>query len=194
MANSSIFAAFERFWQHVQTVFSAKVDKVDGMGLSSNDFTNDEKEKLTKFHEINYGTELPDNKEEGSIFLLEHEDTYKTYETTATIGGITANVNFVRYGNVVTMTLYTQLTYDSTAEQGYIIVAIPDGFYPVSQQATGSCTTSILWGRGSYLSNNVGSLSISADGILIFYDFLSQVTPSINWTLGATMTWLTNSD
>lgn len=36
----------ERFWAHVISQLSRKVEKVDGKGLSTNDFTNEEKEKL----------------------------------------------------------------------------------------------------------------------------------------------------
>jgi hypothetical protein len=46
MTNSSLYAAFERMWQHITILVGRKVDKVDGKGLSSNDFTNEEKSKL----------------------------------------------------------------------------------------------------------------------------------------------------
>lgn len=46
MANTSIYAAFERMWQHIVARLGNKVDKVDGKGLSTNDFTNEDKEKL----------------------------------------------------------------------------------------------------------------------------------------------------
>jgi hypothetical protein len=46
MANSSIFNAFERMWQHVITATDEKVDKVEGKTLSTNDFTDEYKEKL----------------------------------------------------------------------------------------------------------------------------------------------------
>lgn len=35
-----------RFWAHVVSLVGSKVDKVDGKGLSTNDFTTTEKEKL----------------------------------------------------------------------------------------------------------------------------------------------------
>lgn len=47
MANASILAAFERMWFHVVAKLGNKVDKVDGMGLSTNDYTTEEKNKLT---------------------------------------------------------------------------------------------------------------------------------------------------
>ena len=46
MTNTSIYNAFERMWQHIVAHLGNKVDKVDGKGLSTNDFTNEDKEKL----------------------------------------------------------------------------------------------------------------------------------------------------
>ena len=34
------------FWQKLKTVFAGKVDKVEGKGLSTNDYTGEEKSKL----------------------------------------------------------------------------------------------------------------------------------------------------
>lgn len=46
MANTSILNAFERMWQHITTALNNKVDKVSGKGLSTNDYTTTEKNKL----------------------------------------------------------------------------------------------------------------------------------------------------
>lgn len=55
MKNTSIYTAFERMWLHITsalgakadaTALDAKVDKVSGKGLSTNDYTTDEKNKL----------------------------------------------------------------------------------------------------------------------------------------------------
>lgn len=46
MANTSIYSAFERMWQHVVAALGDKVTKVDGKGLSTNDFTNEYKSKV----------------------------------------------------------------------------------------------------------------------------------------------------
>ena len=35
-----------RFWAHIVSQLNHKVEKVDGKGLSTNDFTNEDKEKL----------------------------------------------------------------------------------------------------------------------------------------------------
>jgi hypothetical protein len=46
MTNESIKAAFGRFWEHVLNKLDSKVEKENGKGLSSNNFTNEYKEKL----------------------------------------------------------------------------------------------------------------------------------------------------
>ena len=38
-----------RFWQHIVARLDTKVDKVEGKGLSTNDFTTEEKNKLATF-------------------------------------------------------------------------------------------------------------------------------------------------
>lgn len=49
MANASIVAAFERMWQNIHSAF---VLKENGKGLSANDFTDEEKEKLAALESI----------------------------------------------------------------------------------------------------------------------------------------------
>ena len=44
--------SFEHFWQHLDILFGRKVDKVAGKGLSSNDYTTDEKNKLNNLDTI----------------------------------------------------------------------------------------------------------------------------------------------
>ena len=44
--------SFEHFWQHLDILFGKKVDKVAGKGLSSNDYTTDEKNKLNNLDTI----------------------------------------------------------------------------------------------------------------------------------------------
>ena len=46
MANNSIYAAFERMWQHTTAALEKKVSIVDGKDLSTNDYTNEDKAKL----------------------------------------------------------------------------------------------------------------------------------------------------
>ena len=43
--------SFEHFWQHLDVLFGKKVDKVAGKGLSSNDYTDEDKEKLASLKE-----------------------------------------------------------------------------------------------------------------------------------------------
>lgn len=45
-------AGLVKLWQHIQTRLSNKVDKVAGKGLSSNDFTDEDKEKLASLKKI----------------------------------------------------------------------------------------------------------------------------------------------
>jgi hypothetical protein len=44
-------AGLVKLWQHIQARLSNKIDKVAGKGLSSNDFTNEDKEKLDSLKE-----------------------------------------------------------------------------------------------------------------------------------------------
>ena len=39
-------AGLERLWAHILLKLNRKVDKIDGQSLSTNDFTNEDKEKL----------------------------------------------------------------------------------------------------------------------------------------------------
>ena len=56
-------AGVERLWSHVISRLNNKVDKVDGKGLSTNDFTNEEKDKLNKV--ISYNVqELTESEQE----------------------------------------------------------------------------------------------------------------------------------
>ena len=106
------------------------------------------------------------------------------------ISGVTGVANFCRCGNVTTLTLHTILTSAPQANASGVFLGIPEGFEPNPAQITGETTTTILWGRGSHISSNVGSLSIyDTNRIRIFYDF-TNTGMAANWTLGATMTWL----
>lgn len=39
-------AGLARLWQHILAKLGSKVDKIEGKGLSTNDFTNEDKEKV----------------------------------------------------------------------------------------------------------------------------------------------------
>jgi hypothetical protein len=52
MANQSIKAAFERMWQHITIKLGDKVDREAGKGLSTNDYTTEEKENLNNLKEL----------------------------------------------------------------------------------------------------------------------------------------------
>ena len=46
MANESIKKAFQRFWEHTLNKIDERVKKEDGKGLSTNDFTDEYKNKV----------------------------------------------------------------------------------------------------------------------------------------------------
>jgi hypothetical protein len=46
MANESIKAGFQRFWEHTINKIEERVKKEDGKGLSTNDFTDEYKNKV----------------------------------------------------------------------------------------------------------------------------------------------------
>ena len=59
-------AGLERLWLHISSKMNKKVDKVEGKGLSTNDFTTAEKEKLSRLSEtgnVEVDSELSDNSE-----------------------------------------------------------------------------------------------------------------------------------
>lgn len=51
-------SGLSRFWNHIMTKLGGKVDKEDGKGLSSNDFTTAEKEKLAGLNNITIDSTL----------------------------------------------------------------------------------------------------------------------------------------
>lgn len=46
MANESIKAAFQRFWEHTINKIEERVEKEEGKGLSTNDFTDEYENKV----------------------------------------------------------------------------------------------------------------------------------------------------
>ncbi len=49
-------AGLEQFWSGLKTKLSNKVDKISGKGLSTNDYTTTEKNKLSNVREQEYGS------------------------------------------------------------------------------------------------------------------------------------------
>lgn len=96
MANTSIYAAFERMWLHITsalgnkaniTDLDNKVDKVSGKGLSTNDYTTAEKDKLAGIEE---------NAQKNTITGVKgsSESTYRTGDVNITKANIgLSNVN-----------------------------------------------------------------------------------------------------
>lgn len=65
MANESIKAAFQRLWEHTINKIDERVKKEDGKGLSTNDFTDEYKNK------VDYTVEkLANTEDEDAIELL----------------------------------------------------------------------------------------------------------------------------
>jgi hypothetical protein len=65
MANESIKKAFQRFWEHTINKIDERVKKEDGKGLSTNDFTDEYKNK------VDYTVEkLANTEEEDAMELL----------------------------------------------------------------------------------------------------------------------------
>ena len=65
-----------RLWANISTLVDTKVDKVEGKGLSTNDFTDEYKNKVDNIGtgggsgaDINSGPVLPETANEGDIFL-----------------------------------------------------------------------------------------------------------------------------
>ena len=64
MANESIKAAFQRLWEHTINQISDRVEKEEGKGLSTNDFTDEYKNK------VDYTVEKLDNTEDEDAMEL----------------------------------------------------------------------------------------------------------------------------
>lgn len=62
-------SGLQHLWEHILAKLSGKVDKVEGMGLSSNDFTAEEKERLSN-----------------AVLHTEIEDLYKTLSSNTVLG------------------------------------------------------------------------------------------------------------
>jgi hypothetical protein len=65
MANESIKAAFQRLWEHTVNKIEERVEKEEGKGLSTNDFTDEYKNK------VDYAVEkLANTEDEDAMELL----------------------------------------------------------------------------------------------------------------------------
>lgn len=65
MANESIKAAFQRFWEHTINKIEERVEKEEGKGLSTNDFTDEYKAN------VDYAVEkLANTEDEDAMELL----------------------------------------------------------------------------------------------------------------------------
>lgn len=113
----------------------------------------------------------------------------KTASTTVAIGGLSVPVSFVKWGKVVTMSLCLVAQTAMTTTTGGAMINIPSGFEPHSALVAVDMTTTALWGRGSYNPTLIGGLSIhDVNNIRVYW---SGAYIGYNWTIGATMTWIT---
>lgn len=90
----------QRLWQHIVTKLSNKVDSEDGKGLSTNDFTNEDKEKLEALNDV-ATTEYVDTKLTAAVTVdLTNIDSSMTAQINADLlGGITAD-NYALKGDI----------------------------------------------------------------------------------------------
>ena len=52
MRNVKVETEYGKVWGKVKSAMSCKVDKVHGKGLSTNDYTTEDKEKVNNFYSI----------------------------------------------------------------------------------------------------------------------------------------------
>lgn len=57
----------ERLWTHILAKLGTKVDKVSGKGLSTNDYTDEDKEKLTNMTADDFGVYVQDTEPENAV-------------------------------------------------------------------------------------------------------------------------------
>ena len=82
----------QRLWQHIVTKLSNKVDSEEGKGLSTNDFTNEDKQKLEALNDV-ATTEYVDTKLTSTVTVdLTNIDSSVTAQVNADLlGGIAAD-------------------------------------------------------------------------------------------------------
>lgn len=90
----------QRLWQHIVTKLSNKVDSEEGKGLSTNDFTNEDKQKLEALNDV-ATTEYVDTKLTSTVTVdLTNIDSSVTAQINADLlGGITAD-NYALKGDI----------------------------------------------------------------------------------------------
>lgn len=110
------------FWQRIKTILADKVDKEDGKGLSSNDFTTAEKNKLngltnytlpTATDTILGGIKVGDNLKITNGVLSAIKDSYSLPTASATqLGGIKVGANLTIDNGVLSAkdTTYSEAT------------------------------------------------------------------------------------
>ena len=102
----------ERLWSHTVSRLNHKVDKVDGKGLSTNDFTNEEKEKLTSVlsHNVQELTESEQAQARtniGAVSVGDLDDYASKDYVDSKLGETTSDVTSVN-GKIGDITLTTE--------------------------------------------------------------------------------------
>lgn len=80
-----------RLWQHILLKLNEKVDKVDGKGLSTNDYTTEEKEKLTGIEagaQVNIQSDWEQTDETAMDFIKNKPDEEDALKLVTEIGFI----------------------------------------------------------------------------------------------------------
>ena len=54
MLNVKVETEYNKVWGKVKSIMGGKVDKVKGKGLSTNDYTSEDKEKVNNLNSITY--------------------------------------------------------------------------------------------------------------------------------------------
>ena len=75
---------------HVHPRDTTKVDKVDGMGLSSNDYTSEEKAKLSALKDLQYLSQLSNDQGFISDYSYVHTDNNYTTEEKTKLAGLSS--------------------------------------------------------------------------------------------------------
>lgn len=96
-------AGLERLWAHILLKLNRKVDKIDGKSLSTNDFTNEDKEKLNSITQSDWAqtdeTQLDfiKNKPDEDAAIALATETGLIDPVTASDGSFYTNKNGVVY-------------------------------------------------------------------------------------------------
>lgn len=154
-------------WQQIKAKLGAKVDKVDGKGLSTNDLTSALKSNYDKAYTHSTSTHAPSNAQANVI------ETVKVNDTALTPSSKAVNIDLSSYAKTTSIpTKTSQLTNDSSFTT---MSAVEKKGYQTSSQVN-----SIVNGKGYQTSSQVQSAINSALSGITGIDF--QVVTSLPTT------------